>query len=66
MGARYDHLNYGERMAIDHGSRVGVSCREMGRRLGRAASTISRELQRPEEPEGLEERAAFVGSCEGS
>jgi IS30 family transposase len=46
MGARYEHLSYGERMAIDHGHRHGVSCRELGRRLGRSASTISRELRR--------------------
>ena len=46
MGACYNHLNYGERMAIDHGIRHGVSCREMARRLGRAVSTISRELRR--------------------
>lgn len=45
MGTHYDHLSYGERMAIDHGNRHGLSCREMGRRLGRAASTISRELR---------------------
>lgn len=46
MGTHYNHLSYGERMAIDHGSRHGVSCHEMARRLGRSASTISRELRR--------------------
>ncbi|MGC6328591.1 helix-turn-helix domain-containing protein [Rhizorhabdus sp. FW153] len=35
MGARYSHLNYRERIAIDQGIRHGVSCRELGRRLGR-------------------------------
>ena len=46
MGTQYRHLTYGERIAIDHGHRHGLSCHELARRLGRSASTISRELRR--------------------
>ena len=46
MGAHYNHLRYGERIAIWDGIRHGVSCHELGRRLGRPPSTISREVRR--------------------
>lgn len=46
MGACYDHLSYVERIEIADGRRAGLSIQEIGRRLGRAASTISRELKR--------------------
>lgn len=42
----YTHLNATERMQIFYCNRYGLSAREIGRRLGRSSSTISRELRR--------------------
>jgi len=42
----YSHLNATERMQIFHCNQYGLSAREIGRRLGRSCSTISRELRR--------------------
>ena len=46
MGHLYGQLSQNERLEIYHFNRLGLSIREIGRRLARAASTISREIQR--------------------
>jgi IS30 family transposase len=55
----YEHLTQGERYLIDHLDKAGLSRREIGRRLGRSAGTISRELARnvPHESMGY---ASFI------
>ena len=42
----YEHLTEHERYLIDHMEKAKLSLREIGRRLGRSAGTISRELKR--------------------
>jgi transposase, IS30 family len=46
MGACYDHLSYVDRLSIDQGRRSGLSLRAIARRLGRAPSTVSRDIRR--------------------
>jgi transposase, IS30 family len=46
MGQKYQHLDDGERLWLFHYHGMGLSLREIGRRLGRCASTLSRELAR--------------------
>ena len=46
MPLRYEHLTQMEREIIAINVRNGVSCRQIAKRLGRAPSTISRELRR--------------------
>ena len=46
MGLCYDHLSYVDRLSIDEGRRAGLSLRAIARRLGRAPSTISREVRK--------------------
>jgi IS30 family transposase len=46
MGRHYTQLSLAERVRIDLWRQEGRSIREIGRRLGRPASTISRELAR--------------------
>ena len=46
MGEKYSHLNKTERNLIKNWHDRGVSLREIGRRLERSHSTISRELRR--------------------
>ena len=46
MGHLYGQLSQNERLEIYHFSRRGLSIRAIGRRLMRAASTISREIVR--------------------
>jgi len=46
MGHLYGQLSQNERLEIYHFNRQGLSIREIGRRLTRAASTISREIRR--------------------
>ena len=46
MGKKYDHLSQEERLAIFHGLELGLARREIARRLGRSASTVSREVKR--------------------
>jgi transposase, IS30 family len=46
MGACYEHLSYVDRLAIDEGCRARLSLRAIARKLGRAPSTVSRELKR--------------------
>jgi transposase, IS30 family len=46
MGERYSHLNITERNLLKNWNDQGVSIREIGRRLNRHHSTISRELRR--------------------
>jgi transposase, IS30 family len=48
MGSCYEHLSYVERLSIDEGRRCGLSLRAIARRLGRAPSTVSRDLKRIE------------------
>ena len=45
----YEHLTLGERYVIYHLKLCNFSLREIGRRLGRHHSTISRELERTDE-----------------
>jgi IS30 family transposase len=52
MGKAYDQLDVDERYEIYRLREGGVSLREMGRRMGRSASTISRELARNSLPRG--------------
>ena len=52
MGRRYGHLSHEERGVIFAERRRGASLREIGGLLGRAASTISRELVRGEGENG--------------
>ena len=42
----YKHLNYQERTLIKNWLNLGLSCREIGRRLNRSHTTISREIKR--------------------
>lgn len=42
----YTHLSYQDRYVISHLNLAGFSLREIGRRLGRHHTTISRELER--------------------
>ena len=46
MGTRHNHLGYVERLSIGEGLRIGLSVRAIARRLGRAPSTVSREIRR--------------------
>lgn len=50
MGRHYDQLSLRERMEIDLLRRSGLSARSIGLRIGRSASTISRELRRNARP----------------
>ena len=52
MGRRYGHLSHEDRGVIVAERRRGASLREIGGLLGRAASTISRELGRGEGEDG--------------
>ena len=42
----HTHLTLEERVSIEIFVSMGMSCREMARRLGRSHSTLSRELRR--------------------
>lgn len=42
----YTHLTEHERYLLDHMEKAGLSRREIGRRLGRDAGTVCRELKR--------------------
>jgi transposase, IS30 family len=46
MGAFYSHLSYSERLSIARLRQADTSCRDIARRLGRSAATVSRELRR--------------------
>ncbi len=46
MGTSYEHLSYVDRIAIDEGLRARLSLRAIARKLNRAPSTISREIER--------------------
>ncbi|MFN0116597.1 MAG: IS30 family transposase [Paracoccaceae bacterium] len=63
MGACYEHLSYVERLAIDEGRRAGLSSRAIARRLGRAPSTVSRDIKRmgPYRP-GYDAPSAFFAA----
>ncbi len=50
MEESYKHLEYEERVLIGHLLKEGVSIREISRQLGRAASTVSREIRRANSP----------------
>ncbi|MGB3613955.1 MAG: IS30 family transposase [Elainellaceae cyanobacterium] len=52
MERYYEHLGRAERDEIYRLVQAGISRREIGRRLGRSASTVSRELNRNNEPVG--------------
>lgn len=43
MGAKYDQLDLDERIKMSRLYEVGHSVREIGRMMGRSASTIGRE-----------------------
>src|SRR6185312_14035532 len=58
MGRSYKQLSLRERVEIEMMGRQGATVRAMARRLGRAASSISRELKRTPSRGGYEgERA---------
>ena len=42
----YNHLTQKDRYVISHLSLAGYSHREIGRRIGRSHSTVSREIKR--------------------
>lgn len=46
MGKQYSHLSFADRVYLENGIRDGLSLRFMARRLGRSASTLSREASR--------------------
>lgn len=50
MGQIYEQLSCAERLSIFHWRELGLSYREIARRLGRSASTISREVRRNGRP----------------
>ena len=50
MGTQYDQLSLKERVTIDLLHRAGHSMRRIASSLGRAASTVSRELKRNSKP----------------
>jgi IS30 family transposase len=50
MGTHYDQLSLRERMEIDLWRREGLTVHAIALRLGRSASTISRELRRNARP----------------
>ncbi len=50
MGTQYDQLALRERMEIDLWLREGLTVRAIALRLGRSASTVSRELRRNARP----------------
>ena len=52
MGSKYDQLDIDERYEIHRLHEAGESLREIGRMMGRCASTISRELHRNVLPKG--------------
>lgn len=56
-------LSMRERELIARWSAEGESMREVGRRLGRAASTISRELRRGSGPDGYRPSASHDRAC---
>lgn len=62
MGECYDHLSYVERLTIDEGVRAGLSSRAIARRLGRAPSTVSREVARmgPHAPHYIPAHSLFT------
>ena len=60
MGQSYEHLRLRERVEIELWRRAGCSLRWIGRRLGRSASTISRELRRNARPT-KQWRATYAG-----
>jgi IS30 family transposase len=50
MGKQYSHLSAEARAVLQIEIGNGVSMRSIARRLGRSASTMSRELYRQQEP----------------
>ena len=52
MGSKYDQLDIDERYEIYRLQEAGKSFREIGRLMGRCASTISREVHRNALPKG--------------
>jgi transposase, IS30 family len=46
MGMFYDQLSYVDRLSISESKRAGFSLRAIARNLGRAPSTISRDIKR--------------------
>jgi transposase, IS30 family len=50
MGQHYSQLSLGERVTVELLHREGLSVRSIAARLGRSASTISRELRRNAKP----------------
>jgi len=58
MDRQYEHLDYEERGVIFSEHRRGSSLRQIGRLLGRHASTIGRELGRGATPTGYDPQVA--------
>ena len=46
MGTKYDQLDLDERIEMSRLHETGTSRREIGRIIGRSASTVGRELRR--------------------
>ncbi|AVD70560.1 hypothetical protein CAY53_02920 [Desulfobulbus oralis] len=54
----HSHLTLEERIRIEIFVSMGLSCREMARRLGRSHSTVSRELRQGRSKSGCRTRTA--------
>jgi len=62
MGAKYDQLDLDERIEMSRLYEAGTSRREIGRIIGRSASTVGRELCRNALPRGGYKPASAIGS----
>ena len=63
MGKKYDQLDIDERYELYRLHEAGKAIREIGRLMGRSASTISRELRRNALPRGEYKPWFSVPTC---
>src|SRR5512147_1780484 len=67
MGAKYDQLDLDERIEMSRLYEAGTSRREIGRIIGRSASTVGRELRRNTLPRAAISPLRRIGSpCRGA